>query len=157
VTYASGPPASFDVSAAALARGVEAASCLLRRVPEGTARQRPATGGWSAAETVGHLVDSAVNNPGRFVRAQGGERVFPGYAQDAWVERQGYADAPWPELVDLWRLVNRQVVRAVERMDPTVAEVEVQVGDGPPVTVAFLVADYVAHLRQIVRLVAEAG
>jgi hypothetical protein len=161
VTYASDPPASFAASAAALAREVEATSDLLRRVPESTARRRPGAGGWSAAEVVGHLVDSAVNNLGRFVRAQEGERVFPGYSQDAWVERQGYADAPWPELVDLWRLANRQIVRAVERIDPAVGDVEVRVGEGPSVTVAFLVDDYVAHLRhhvrQIVGLLGEAS
>ena len=48
--------------------------------------KRPAPGKWSPREIIGHLVDSATNNYGRFVRGQlQDELVFPGYAQDDWV------------------------------------------------------------------------
>ena len=45
-----------------------------------------APGKWSKKEIVGHLIDSAANNHGRFVRAQlQDDLVFAGYDQDAWV------------------------------------------------------------------------
>ncbi len=47
------------------------AAALLTLSPEAAAR-KPAPGGWSIKEVVGHLIDSASNNHQRFVRAGGG-------------------------------------------------------------------------------------
>ena len=82
---------------------IEAAASLSAVSPE-DASKRPAPGKWSAKEIIGHLVDSAANNHQRFVRAQlQDDLVFAGYEQDAWVAAQRYGDAPWVELVVLWR------------------------------------------------------
>ena len=68
----------------ALARGfrqtIESAFGRLATIDEAEAR-RPISGGqWSAREILGHLIDSAANNHGRFVRAQfTDDLVFPGY------------------------------------------------------------------------------
>ena len=83
----------------------QAAPALLSLSGADSAR-RPAPGRWSPREIVGHLIDSASNNHQRFVRAQLDDNlVFAGYAQDRWVEVQRYQEAPWVELVELWRSV----------------------------------------------------
>src|SRR5262249_25822974 len=85
----------------------------------------PAT--WSKKQILGHLIDSASNNHQRFVRAQfTDDLLFPGYDQDAWVFSQRYQDAPWLELVPLFRLFNLHIARVIEaipeevRMKPRV-------------------------------------
>ena len=53
----------------------------------------PAPGKWSPKEVIGHLIDSAINNQGRFVRAQLDRNLnFPGYEQEGWVRLQRYND-----------------------------------------------------------------
>ena len=69
-----------------------------------------AAGKWSRKEIVGHLIDSAVNNQARFVRAQvQKDLVFDGYDQEAWVRVQRYQERPWAELVRAWQVYNAQV------------------------------------------------
>ena len=76
---------------------------------------RPAPNKWSPREIIGHLVDSASNNHQRFVRGQlQDDLVFPGYAQDDWVRIGRYAEAPWEDLVTLWRTFNLQLARVME-------------------------------------------
>jgi hypothetical protein len=55
-----------------------------------------AAGKWSAKQVIGHLIDSASNNHGRFVRAQfKDDLVFEGYDQEQWVDAQNYNAASW--------------------------------------------------------------
>lgn len=59
---------------------------------------------------IGHLIDSAINNHQRFVRAiWRGDLVFEGYDRARWVEVQRYQDASWRELLDLWVAFNRHI------------------------------------------------
>ena len=52
---------------------VESASESLRRIGDPEASLRNAPGNWSKKEILGHLLNSAVNNHHRFVRAQPAE------------------------------------------------------------------------------------
>jgi hypothetical protein len=45
-------------------------SIRLTAISDEKAALRPAPGKWSPKEVIGHLIDSASNNHGRFVRAQ---------------------------------------------------------------------------------------
>src|SRR5207253_452301 len=82
----------------------------LRRISEADASQSRGDGKWVKKEILGHLIDSAVNNHQRFVRAQfANPFVWPGYDQDAWVVVNGYARRSWPDLIDLWISVNAHV------------------------------------------------
>ena len=82
----------------------------LLKIPDDTASRPRGPGKWSPKQIVGHLIDSAVNNHARFVRAQlQDDMVFPGYDQDAWVRVQRYDERSWPALVDAWRTVNTQI------------------------------------------------
>ena len=123
------------------------------------AARPPAPGKWSPKQVVGHLIDSASNNHGRFVRAQfTDDLVFPGYDQAAWVEAQRYQDAPWADLVELWRLYNLQLARVIEatpaaarhkpRARHNLHEIAWRaVAQGEPATLEDFMRDYVEHLR----------
>jgi hypothetical protein len=103
---------------------------------------------WSRKEILGHLVDSALNNNQRFVRAQlQGALVFPGYEQDGWVERQGYAARPWSDVIALWSGLNLHLAHVMERIPEGERAKVCRIGDDPPVTLEFIVRDYVVHLR----------
>lgn len=144
---------------------VAAATPRLTAISDEASAGRRAPGKWSPREVVGHLVDSASNNHQRFLRArEQDDLVFPGYAQDAWVEAQRYHDAPWRELVELWALFNRHLARV---MAATPAEVRERpharhnlhqiawraVPAGQPASLDYFMADYVAHLEHHLRQV----
>ena len=119
----------------------------------------PAPGKWSPREILGHLIDSALNNYARFVRATiDDDLVFPGYDQDAWVRVQRYASVPWMDLLALWRALNLHVARIMEaapeeaRLRPRARHNLDEIAWQPfrrdvPATLDALMRDYVAHLE----------
>jgi hypothetical protein len=144
-------------------RTVEEAAARLLSMSEDEAAARRAEGKWSAKEVVGHLIDSAANNHQRFVRAQFQETlVFPGYAQEDWVRAQGYADEPWPLLVNLWKSYNLHLAHVIGRA-PAGERLRVraqhnlhEIGFAPvsadePATLEHLMRDYVGHLKNHLR------
>src|SRR5262245_40862370 len=93
-----------------LAGLLQSAPGRLVSLSDGDASRRTPQGGWSPKEIIGHLIDSASNNHQRWVRAMAAERIeFPKYEQAQWVSSQHYADARWPDLVNLWLLYNRHL------------------------------------------------
>jgi hypothetical protein len=119
----------------------------LADLPDDAAAHKPAPNRWSKKEILGHLIDSAANNHQRFVRAQSTPRLeFPEYEQEFWVATQSYATEPWPDLVNLWLLLNRHLLHVVKAMPATVLSHECVIGGGPAVTLEALVADYLRHL-----------
>ena len=106
------------------------------------------TGRWTKKEILGHLIDSAANNHQRFVRAQAAPRlVFPSYEQEFWVTTNAYATEPWPEMVNLWLVLNRHLVHVVKAMPGEVLDHEVVIGPYAPMTLRALVIDYVHHME----------
>jgi hypothetical protein len=127
---------------------------LRRTVPALEAIDEPGSlltrgpGSWSRKQVLGHLVDSALNNLHRFVRApQASELVFPGYEQRSWVDAGGYQERPWRSVVSLWSELNAQVAHVVSRIPPDRLATPCRIGDGPPVTLEFIARDYVKHLQ----------
>jgi DinB superfamily len=142
-----------------LRQTVTRTAAALAAVSDEAAARRPAAGKWSAKEIIGHLVDSAANNHQRFVRAQfQDDLVFSGYAQDAWVAVQAYQDAPWRDLLVLWREYNLHLARVMERV-PEAVRLRVRhrhnlhqlafqaVPEDQPTTLEYFMRDYVAHLH----------
>src|SRR5690242_3875020 len=145
--------------ASELRRAVDEATPRLMELSDAQAKRRPRPGKWSPAEIIGHLIDSASNNHQRFVRAQFKEDlVFPGYDQDAWVSTQQYREAPWGELIELWRQFNLHIARVMEsvpkdeRIRPrarhNLDEIAwTTLSRDEPATLDYFMRDYVGHLK----------
>jgi hypothetical protein len=106
------------------------------------------TGGWTRKQIVGHLLDSAANNRQRFVRAAtDGHYAGPKYAQDAWVAAHGYAGQPWDTLVRWWQVEHEILAAIVDRIPEDRLQASCIVGEDQPVTLRFLIEDYLVHQR----------
>jgi hypothetical protein len=120
----------------------------LESISEAESLRTRGAGSWSRKQVLGHLVDSALNNLHRFVRAQQAEELaFPGYDQRLWVAAGGYDERPWRSLVSLWAELNAQVTHVVSRIPPERLGTRCRIGDGPPVSLEFIARDYMKHLR----------
>jgi hypothetical protein len=130
---------------AALGEGLQ----LLQQVDETRTTRRLRPDGWCAREVLGHLIDSACNNHRRFVVGQSMSMTqFDSYDQNEWVERQHYAQAPWRDLVALWAAYNRHLAHVIAMTpDKTAARTALSPDGVGQVTIAFLMEDYVRHLR----------
>jgi len=103
---------------------------------------------WSKKQVLGHLIDSAANNHQRFIRAQlGQELVFPGYEQEAWVAVQHYQDESWNALVALWQHYNLHLLHVMAHIPGDQLSRQCAIGGSDPVTLEFLMKDYVVHLK----------
>lgn len=103
---------------------------------------------WSKKEVIGHLIDSAQINLQRFVRCTYEENFRLTYEQVEWVAVARYQDAEVKELIELWALLNLQILRVLTnyprnrlaaRCDNSKQEPNLQ-------TVEWLAADYVDHM-----------
>jgi len=142
---------------------VDASAARLLALSPERAAARPAADKWSAKEIIGHLIDSASNNHGRFVRAQlQDEMVFGGYEQAEWVAVQSYQHCDWSGLVRLWQLFNHHIARVMETAEAEVLsrprvrhnldELAWQPLDaGQPATLEWFMRDYVGHLKHHLR------
>lgn len=98
-------------------------------------------------QIVGHLIDSAANNHQRFLRASGANPfAFPNYDQPFWVGVQNYQGAAWRDLVELWRLYNLHLAHVIPNLPEAALRHECTIGMNPPVTLAWIVSDYLCHL-----------
>jgi hypothetical protein len=110
---------------------------------------QPAPGKWSNKQIMGHLIDSAHINLQRFVRCTYEECFKLVYLQDEWVATQHYQEADVTELLKLWELVNRQIVRVLTYYPADRAGIKCDTGRYEPSfnTVAFLADDYIVHMQ----------
>jgi hypothetical protein len=127
---------------------VEQASDRLAHMKTDEVSSRENPGAWSKKEILGHLIDSATNNHQRFVRAcYDAAANFPPYSQDDWVRIQQYHESDWGELVELWSVYNRHLSNVIERIPPDARSASCNIGQEDPVTLEFVVKDYLRHLR----------
>ena len=127
---------------------VDATALELKACDEESARIKTTPNQWSIQEILGHLVDSAANNHQRFVRAQEVEVLtFPKYEQDSWVSKQAYNTVPWSDLIELWRLYNRHLAHVMRHVPTEKLTVECRIAPYEPVTLQFLLEDYLVHMQ----------
>jgi hypothetical protein len=133
----------------ALAGMVEREAAALRSFPETEAFIRPSgPSSWSSKEELGHLIDSAANNHVRFVRASLEPELHgPKYAQEDWVSIHAYQDMPWSSIVDFWADYNNFIADLIVRIPNDKLATQCFIGDGEPVTLRFLIEDYMLHAQ----------
>jgi len=103
---------------------------------------------WSRKQILGHLIDSGLNNVHRFIRGQDGvQLVFPAYSQQEWVDRGGYQDRSWESLVQFWGYLNFHLAQVIIRIPPDKTATLCRIGESGPLTLGFIVEDYITHLR----------
>ena len=126
---------------------IQAESPWLAAISESVAAEKPGPK-WSRKEELGHLIDSAANNHLRLVRAALEPHYLgPSYDQDACVTLHGYQVLPWPDLLELWRRYNLLLAELIARIPSGKLQTQCSVGGNAPVTLQFLIEDYVLHLR----------
>src|SRR5688572_3134933 len=138
---------------------LELSSTRLMEIPETASQISRREGEWSPKQIIGHLIDSAANNHQRFVRAQfSDDLVHDGYEQDDWVRVQRYNEAPWSQLIQLWKLYNLHLAHVMAAMPEqeltrvrekhSLDQIAWQTVDKTtPATLEYLVRDYVAHMK----------
>lgn len=125
----------------------EASAAMVRMKPDEVSLRRRSDG-WSKKEILGHLIDSAANNHQRFVRAAyHAAASFPTYDQNAWVRIQQYHASEWAGLVTLWSAFNRHLSDVIDRIPEDAKSSPCNVGKAEPVTLEFVVTDYLRHLQ----------
>lgn len=110
---------------------------------------------WSKKELLGHLCDSAVNNLGRFIRAQFEEEPFRvvRYKQDEWVKLNGYNEMKAESIARLWSALNLQIINVISRIPPDKLAVKCDLGEaafreGETVKdLLWLIEDYLVHME----------
>jgi len=134
-----------------LAAVLRSAMPWLVTISEAEASVPEREGKWSAKQVMGHLIDSAVNNLGRIVRLQIEPGLsLPGYEQMAWVNLQHYAEREWAQVLALWFALNEQVAWTIAHVERArLANRGVVAGE--PLTLGFLIEDYVAHMEHHLR------
>jgi hypothetical protein len=114
-------------------------------IPSHIMEHKPSPSRWSKREIIGHLVDSAQNNIRRFVLAQYEETPVIIYNQDQWAALANYQHRPDREIIDLWQLLNRQIVAILDHMPPSAWSRTCQTSEIH--TIEWLATDYIKHLR----------
>ena len=127
---------------------VQRAAGRLRQMTEAGAARSRGDGKWVRKQILGHLIDSALNNHQRFVRAQlSSPFAWPGYDQEVWVRLHRYEERPWSELVDLWVAANLQVAAIVEAVPDQKLNTPCTIGDREPASLEWWMRDYLRHLK----------
>lgn len=113
--------------------------------------QKPAPGKWSKQEILGHLVDSAINNLKRFTEIQFLPQPYQvvSYRQNELVAVNAYQQLPLQHLLDLWKVLNQQIIYVVQNIpvEKLNYAVDPQYDDKELKTLGWIICDYVAHLE----------
>ena len=104
---------------------------------------KPSPAKWSKKELIGHLIDSAQNNARRFIVAQYEDDPTILYNQDKWVAINNYQQWDTKDLVQLWYLLNKQIISVLTNIP---GEVNQRICN-TSYTIEWLAQDYIKHLK----------
>jgi nitroreductase len=126
---------------------VESLPALLAAMSSDEVARRPAPASWSPKEELGHLIDSAANNHRRIVLAQIEDNpALPNYDGDRWVKLHDYHGQDWNNLIELWRVLNSQLLAAARAAEDEDWARTCTIGDSDTLTLRFVFDDYVDHM-----------
>lgn len=124
---------------------------LLTRFTNEELEAKPAPGKWSRKEILGHLIDSAINNLKRFTEVQFLPQPYHivSYQQNELVVVNGYQHLPIEHLLQLWQLLNRQIVYVIQTTSEEKLNliVDPQYDNNERKTLGWIISDYVAHME----------
>ena len=127
---------------------IEAAQAKLQGISEAHAMEKYPGGEWTRKQVLGHLLDSAANNHVRFVAASlDGKYTGPKYDADGWVNLHDYAHLSWSYLFEQWRVSNSMLSHVVDNVPDQALTAQCIIGDDQPVTLRFIIEDYLDHLE----------
>jgi len=130
-----------------LRRVLEEAPSRLDKLSDTPVARRPCPAKWSPKEHLGHLLDSATINHHRLILAQLEENpALPGYDRNRWVELHGYQQRDWRELIESWRVLNRELLAAAETAPEAAWRCTCSIAGSAPQTLQFMFEEYVDHL-----------
>jgi hypothetical protein len=134
-----------------LGKHIESFPVKLRQLPSTELLNKPAPDKWSKKEIFGHLIDSAINNLKRFTEIQFLPQPYKviSYDQVNLVIVNDYQNQPLDHLVNLWQVLNRQIIAVVgnipaEKLDNPV---DPQYENNELKTLGWIICDYVAHME----------
>ncbi|HEX5152944.1 MAG TPA: hypothetical protein VFW07_15945 [Parafilimonas sp.] len=99
------------------------------------------------------MIDSAQNNIRRFIVAQYEDNPFIKYDQDKWVAVNNYLHADSSFVIELWYLLNRQIISILLNTSAETARRTCNTGDTR--TIESLAEDYIKHLKHHMHQVLE--
>lgn len=110
---------------------------------------KPNPAKWSRQEVVGHLIDSAQNNLRRFIVGQYQFEPNILYEQEFWVQANNYQQEKQADIIELWKLVNKQICLVLASMPKENYFRLCNTGRETPSlhSIEWLAADYVRHLK----------
>jgi hypothetical protein len=121
-------------------------SVRFTEIPDADFSAKPIPHQWSKKEIVGHLIDSAQTNLRRFICGQ--YETTPSkiiYEQNFWVAANQYQSRPRESVIELWKLINTQIILVLASMPPD--QYEAQSMTNELHTLAWLAEDYVRHMK----------
>jgi hypothetical protein len=146
------PSAIPEKIAGGIRKTVEDFAERFKNLDEVMASEKSKPDKWSQKEILGHLIDSAANNHQRFVRAQYMKTTnFLSYEQIEWVSIQQYNSRTWKELLTLWKSLNFHLAHIISHMPPECLQSLYTIGSGEPVTIGYIVVDYLGHIQHHLR------
>jgi hypothetical protein len=124
---------------------------LLSRIGEEDFVLKPGPQKWSKKEILGHLIDSAANNHQRFIRVQFEDMPFIRYDQNQWNQLTHYQEKNTEELIRFWTLYNQHLAHLISFIPEENLQKLSRAARPEPVTLEWLIDDYVAHLEHHLR------
>ena len=119
----------------------------LAKVSSEAAGQHPNPASWSPKQELGHLLDSALMNQHRLLRVLTEDNpTLPGYDGDFCEAAHHYQGRNWQELIETWRPLTAHFLWAIEGVSDAAWQRPCVFYD-KPVTLEFLVTDYIRHAQ----------
>lgn len=120
---------------------------LLSAIPEKELNAKTGENKWTKKQILGHLVDSAANNHQRFIRVQYEDIPAISYDPDQWNILNRYDSLPVQNVIDFWTIYNQHLLQLMKNMPADQLEKKCMTGGDTPLTLKFIMEDYVHHLE----------